>query len=86
MGRTGTVFDAQSTANYLEEANKDYRGQRTWSNLYGSIDLARQQATSGLERDYSTAINEAYTAINNNNNAISGSNLGTGYKKRSRGR
>jgi len=80
MGQSGTILDSSSISKYLEDANKDVTGQRTWAKAYSSLDLSRQLATNSLQKEYGSSINDAYVNTSKNNAAISASNLGIGYK------
>lgn len=74
------IFDTNTIKSQLNEANRDYMGRKTWENLYGSIDLAKQAQTSQLESDYASAISSAYASAYRNEADVLASNLGTGYK------
>ena len=65
----------------LKELNKNYVSDETFRQLYGSTSLAEQQAVASLDYDYSQALNEAYAANMQAQNAIQGSALGQGYKQ-----
>lgn len=80
MAQYGMVYDVNSIKQQLAEANRDYQGRKTWENLYGSIDLAKQQQIGQLTKDYSEATAEAYAAAYKSNAAVMSSNLGQGYK------
>lgn len=81
MDNYGYIFDKSSIKQQLKEANRGYDGRKTWENLYGSIDLAKQQQTSKLKQDYSKAISDAYASSYASNSAIASSNIGEGYKE-----
>lgn len=74
------IFDTNTIKSQLSEANRDYIGRKTWENLYGSIDLAKQAQTSQLESDYASAMSSAYASAYQNEADVLASNLGTGYK------
>lgn len=74
------IFDTNTIKSQLSEANRDYMGRKTWENLYGSIDLAKQAQTSQLESDYASAMSSAYASAYQNEADVLASNLGTGYK------
>lgn len=80
MAQYGMVYDTATIKSQLAEANRDYYGRKTWENLYGSIDYARQNQIGQLEQDYSNAIADAYAAAYKSNSAVMSSNLGQGYK------
>lgn len=65
----------------LKELNKNYVSDETFRQLYGSTSLAEQQAVASLDYDYAQALNEAYAANMQSQNAIQGSALGQGYKQ-----
>ena len=52
MAEYGYVMPVSEYKKQLAEANRDYRGRKTWENLYGSIDLAKQQQIGQLTKDY----------------------------------
>lgn len=83
MGRYGLITTTSNTASQLKELNKDYEKRRTWASLYGSVDVAEQQALSSLQYDYSKDVLDAYTAAYAEKSAIANSDLGTGYKQQS---
>lgn len=74
------IYDAATIKSQLAEANRDYYGRKTWEDLYGSIDYAKQKQIGQLEKDYSTAMAEAYASAYRANQGIEASNLGEGYK------
>lgn len=80
MAQYGMIYDTASIKSQLAEANRDYYGRKTWEDLYGSIDYAKQQQIGALEQDYSKATAEAYAAAYRANQGIAASNLGQGYK------
>lgn len=80
MAKYGMIFDSSSIKNQLYEANRDYRGRKTWENLYGSLDIARQQQISSTQRDYASAVADAYSQAYLNTNNIMSSNVGQGFK------
>lgn len=80
MAQYGYVMPVSEYKKQLTEINRDYSGRKTWENLYGSIDFARQQQIEQLTKDYSDTVAEAYAAAYKNNVAVMSSNLGQGYK------
>lgn len=80
MAQYGMIYDAASIKSQLAEANRDYYGRKTWEDLYGSIEYAKQKQIGQLEQDYSTAMAEAYASAYRANQGIAASNLGEGYK------
>lgn len=80
MAEYGNITTRSSVKQSLMEANKDYLGRKSWEQLYGSIDLAKQQQISGLQQDYAKDVANAYASAYNQNAAIASSNLGQGYK------
>lgn len=80
MAEYGNITTRSSVKQSLMEANKDYLGRKSWEQLYGSIDLAKQQQISELQQDYSKDMANAYASAYNQNTAIASSNLGQGYK------
>lgn len=80
MAQYGMIYDTASIKSQLAEANRDYYGRKTWENLYGSIDYAKQKQIGQLKQDYSTATAEAYASAYRANQGIAASNLGEGYK------
>lgn len=80
MAEYGNITTRSSVKQSLMEANKDYLGRKSWEQLYGSIDLAKQQQISELQQDYAKDVANAYASAYNQNAAIASSNLGQGYK------
>lgn len=80
MAEYGNITTRSSVKQSLMEANKDYLGRKSWEQLYGSIDLAKQQQISELQQDYSKDMANAYASAYNQNTAIASSNLEQGYK------
>lgn len=80
MAEYGNITTRSSVKQSLMEANKDYLGRKSWEQLYGSIDLAKQKQISELQQDYSKDMANAYASAYNQNTAIASSNLGQGYK------
>lgn len=80
MAQYGMIYDTASIKSQLAEANRDYYGRKTWEDLYGSIEYAKQKQIGQLEQDYSTAMAEAYASAYRANQGIAASNLGEGYK------
>lgn len=80
-GQYGTIFTTPDLKRQLLEANRDYRGRKTWENLYSSIDFATKQQANELSRNYAAAVSEAYSNAYQTNKAIANSNLGEGYKE-----
>lgn len=74
------IFTQSGIRSNLERLNRDVTGARTWGQMYGAADLMGQQATAGLNQEYSNAMNEAYMSSLQNQSAIMASNVGTGYK------
>ena len=80
MSEYGHVFTTEEIKKQLAQFNKNYEGRKTWQNLYGGIDLARQQQLGNLSQDYSKSISDAYASSFGNKLAVNSSNLGQGYK------
>ena len=80
MAQYGMIYDTSTIKSQLAEANRDYYGRKTWRDLYGSINYAKQKQIGQLEKDYSTAMAEAYASAYRTNQGIAASNLGEGYK------
>lgn len=77
----GYIQTASNVARQLKELNRDYRARKTWENLYGTIDIQRQDALSDLEYDYEGQVAKAYSAAYNEKSRIANSALGTGFKE-----
>ena len=77
----GSIFTKNDVAKQLELANRNYNNQRTWSQLYGSVDLAGQAARESVMTDFGRAAGDAYRTAMINKGAIAGSNLITGNKQ-----
>ena len=80
MARYGMIYDTKTIKSQLAEANRDYYGRKTWEDLYGSIDYAKQKQLGQLEQNYSGAMAEAYASAYRANQLVAASNLGEGYK------
>ena len=80
MAQYGMIYDTATIRSQLAKANRDYYGRKTWEDLYGSIDYAKQKQIGQLEQDYSNAMAEAYASAYRSNQGIAASNLGEGYK------
>ena len=76
----GTIFTKEGIASYLEEANKDYFGRRTWANQFGDISLAGRAGKEYLGYDFGKAAGDAYRTSMMNQAAIQGSGLIQGNK------
>lgn len=77
----GSIFTKDSVASQLEDANKNYYGQRTWANIFGNIDLGGQMASEALKSQYGGVFGESYANAKIMENQIMSSNLGQGFKK-----
>lgn len=77
----GSIFTKNDVAKQLELANRNYNNQRTWSRLYGNVDLAGQAAAESVMTDFGRAAGDAYRTAMLNKGAIVGSNLITGNKQ-----
>lgn len=77
----GSIFTGDVIKSQLEDANRDYYGQRTWAKLFGDLDLSKQLGTENLIQNYGTIMGEAYKASRANQSAILSSNLGQGFKQ-----
>ena len=82
MAQSGYVGTSKQIKDQLQEMNKDYYGNQTWKEMYSGIDLNRQIAMNDLKYDYASAVNDAYASYLQQNDAITSSNLGQGYKQR----
>lgn len=76
----GSIFTKDVIKSQLEDANRNYYGQRTWANLFGNLDLTKQIGTENLMANYGTLMGEAYAASKANQNAILSSNAFDGLK------
>lgn len=76
----GTVISAADAKSYLQEANRDYYGRKTWQSLYGSTSLSGQQSASALQKDYASDVAQAYASAQQSKQAVAASNIGQGYK------
>lgn len=74
------IFPTESIMSQLQNANKDYYGRKTWENLYGNIDLARQSEIGALQQDYSQSVLDTYESAYRAKQNVMASNLGQGYK------
>ena len=74
------AYTASNVANYLRQYNRDYTGRRTWSKMFGDIDLSKQRSLENLKVDYGEAVGDAYKSAMANQAAINSSNLISGFK------
>lgn len=77
----GSIFTGDVIKSQLEDANRNYYGQRAWAKLFGDLNLSKQLGTENLMQNYGTIMGEAYAASKANQSAILGSNLGQGFKR-----
>lgn len=75
------VLTQSSLKSDLERLNRNISGQRTWGSMYGAVNYAEQAATAPLVQDYAESMAEAYRSSLQNQAAVQGSNVGTGYKE-----
>lgn len=75
------AYTAQSVAAYLERANRDFYGRRTWAQQFGNVDFSKQMAVEDLKTDYGAAVGSAYDTAFGNETAIRMSNLIQGNKE-----
>lgn len=77
----GSIFTASDAAKWMEEQNRTSEGYRSWRQMYGAIDLAKQrsinQATLSTEEGMSEAYAEAFAA----KQAVDKSNYFDTYKQ-----
>lgn len=76
----GNVFTTSDYTDALLKSNRTQSGLKTWSQMYGSIDLAAQQADAALRSNYANEVSEAYANSHAQKSAIYSSNLSEGYK------
>lgn len=76
----GNVFTTSDYTDALLKSNRTQSGLKTWSQMYGSIDLAAQQADAALRSNYANEVSEAYANSHAQKSVIYGSNLSEGYK------
>lgn len=77
----GSIFGQREVKEQLYNLNKDYRGRKTWADLYTNAGLAAEQQQSAVNYDYSNALSQAYLSSLNTNSAISGTNILQGNKQ-----
>lgn len=77
----GSIFTKDSVASQLEDANRNYYGQRTWANIFGNIDLSGQMGRDALKNQYGSVIGESYAASKMAETGVMSSGLGQGYKE-----
>lgn len=85
MAKSGIIEYGKtySTQDFKNELLRNYRQQNqrnTFEQMYFATDVATQKMNAAQIYDYSKAINEAYAASLQNQNAILNSNLGQGYQ------
>lgn len=77
----GSIFTASDAAKWMEEQNRTSEGYRSWRQMYGAVDLAKQrsinQATLSTEEGMSEAYAEAFAA----KQAVDKSNYFDTYKQ-----
>ena len=77
----GSIFTGDVIKSQLEDANRNYYGQRTWAKLFGDLDLSKQLGTENLIKNYGNLVGEAYLASKANERSILGSNAFEGFKQ-----
>lgn len=77
----GSIFGQREVKEQLYNLNKDYRGRKTWADLYTNAGLAAERQQSAMTYDYSKALSQAYLSSLNANSAISGTNILQGNKQ-----
>lgn len=77
----GYLQTKNNVAKQLKELNRDYYGRKTWSQLYGSVDMAEQSYISSLTQDYAKDVSDAYASSFRQMGAINNSSLGQGFKE-----
>lgn len=77
----GSIFTKDSVASQLEDANRNYYGQRTWANIFGNIDLSGQMAQDALRNQYGSLIGESYATSKMAEANLMSSGFGQGYKE-----
>lgn len=75
------VLTQSSLKSDLERLNRNVSGQRTWGSMYGAVNYAEQAAMAPLNQNYAESMAEAYRTALQNQAAVQGSNVGTGYKE-----
>lgn len=80
MARSGIIYTTDEVKSQLAESNRQYYGQKTWENLYNSIDYAKQEALGLAKQNYSQEMADAYASAYRSDQSILSSNLGQGYK------
>lgn len=73
-----SIYDSSTVKNVLYEQNRDYEGRLTWQNAYNDVALSAGKASTVLEKDYDTAVLDAYKSYLDNNKSIASSGLATG--------
>ena len=81
MAEYGYIISRNDIAKNLKKFNKNYAGNRTWSDLYSSVNLAGDNQISQLTKDYSEQISNAYIAANSQKALLNSSALGSGFKE-----
>lgn len=77
----GSYFTASDIASQLEEQNRTSEGYKTWRQMYGAIDLAKQQEASNLRYDTEQNIVDAYAEAYAAKQAVAGTNYFDAYKE-----
>lgn len=76
------ILTEREAQKQLQSSNRDYYGRKTWEQQYGNIDVAKQQAESGLTYDYAKELGQAYSSAMQSEQAILGDKYSTLNKPR----
>jgi len=77
----GSYFTASDIAGQLEEQNRTSEGYKTWRQMYGAVDLAKQQEMSNLRYDTEQSMADAYAEAYAAKQAVANTNYFDAYKE-----
>lgn len=77
----GYFVTASDTKAAIQDSNRTQAGYDTWRQLYGAIDLNKQQKLSALKYDYDKAVGDAYAQAFASKQQIANSNYIDSYKE-----
>lgn len=77
----GSYFTASDIAGQLEEQNRTSEGYKTWRQLYGAVDFAKQQEINAMRYDTEKSIADAYAEAYAAKQAVGNTNYFDAYKE-----
>ena len=76
----GYFVTASDTKAAIQDSNRTQAGYNTWRQMYGAVDLNKQQQMSALKYDYDKAIGDAYAQAFASKQQVANSNYIDSYK------